>query len=97
MCHVSFNLVGIHRPEADRLPSPPGLKEGGWEEGMGGDHVITPLIWEQRVSRHPPACPADSVCARVCVRVDALHTHLRNIQDSSSPDLRGPFGGNTKK
>lgn len=30
MCHVSFNLVGIHRPAADRLPSLLARKEGDW-------------------------------------------------------------------
>lgn len=85
MCHVSFNLVGIHGPVADRLPSL--LAEGG---GASRHHAAHLGIASESSSSSYPA----SVCVRALV--DALHAHLCNIQDWSSAGLCGPYGGSGK-
>lgn len=78
MCHVSFNLVGIHRPEADRLPSPPGLKEGGGEERVVGGrrgrsrHHAAHLGIASESSSSCLSC-RQCVCAGVCVWMHPTH------------------------
>lgn len=74
MCHVSFNLVGIHRPEADRLPSLPGLKEGGWGGGggRGSRHHAAHL---GIASESSSSCLSyrQCVCVSVCVWMHSTH------------------------
>lgn len=74
MCHVSFNLVGIHRPAADRLPSLLARKERGWEAGGGGSrhHAAHLGIASESSSSRPPA----SMCVCVCARVWMYSTHI---------------------